>query len=1781
MPTANPQDSSILTLIVAMFDAAPGHEVLNELRAALDAGESLENLSRNLVNTEAFHSLYAPTLSRQEFAGKFSARILGENAGLTQLLYATEELTRLQDAGMDRSQMIGFAIRALLAVDPANAEWGCVRRAFDNKIIVAGHFSIERGKSAQTLAELQTPVSQVDSSNHSRESAIRVIDGLAPLPARHITGLADTALHENTAFATIVSASDTADAVTWALAGEDALQFRLDTVSGLLYLAARDFEAPTDRDADNVYHVEVHMIDSCGKRLSQSLSVSILDIAEALKLTISVHENTAFNASVAVATAGTTVRWSVEGEDAARFSIDAHSGALAMVPRNFEVPVDADGDNVYAVTVRATDAQGSSATQLVAVNVLDVVEVASVTMSGLVDVSVAENTAFSATLGVAGAIGTVSWSLEGADARHFSLSSSGRLSMVGKDFEAPADADADNLYTLSVRATDADGNTTIQSASIKVSDRNEAPFAITTSPPSLRENIEPGTPIASLYTQDSDAGDTFTYSLVAGAGDTDNAAFTLSGNQLLIARSPDFETQPAYSLRVRSIDQGGLSVEQRLHVSVQDQLLRPHTLALDPADDSGAASDGLTRHTSGLTITGKADAGATVVLFADADGAATRLGSTRAEIDTGAFQLDVSLAPGSHRISAREIDAAGNTGAASDPLLLQIDNAAPSVSMDMIGTDDAINLEVADEIKLGLFNITGEADADATVQLQLGAAGTRTVTRTDRFWEYSLRQKDLDDMGHGAHTLTVTATDAADNASNASRTLTIDTTPPAAPTGLALAMEDDSGLRNDDAITMRDAALTLSVSAETGTRVDLYLDDLFETTMTEGAAGRYSAELALPHGEYDITTRATDAVGNISNSAAALRLTIDTHAPQAPTVNAIANDDVLDATEQRSVVTGTAEAWTRVTLGLGSDTTRTVTADADGQWSYPLQAADVAALAQAAVPIAGTAGQGRVRISASATDTAGNDSAAPPAERMLRIDTVTPLIFPVAEDNSINAMEQTSVIRGAAEAHASVKLTLGRVRVSGEWQDNVQSLTAGADGQWTYTLTSVDIAAMDQGEETISVTSVGVRGTGNAMRHISIDTLAPEAPGIDAVSTDNIVNASEASVTLGGRVETATQVTLVLGSITRQVTAAADQWRYTLTSDDIAAIGDGAHSITAQATDAAGNVGDVSTRRITIDTVAPAAPTNLRLATEDDSGDDTSDGVTRHTAALTLSGNADAQTIVVLYAGADEVGRTTANASGSFTVDVTLGEGLHTISATATDAAGNTSADSVVNYQPVSLSVTTARSSIDENTAADDDAAIVVTAASLVVPDGGSPAGLVTWTLEPVGATDDTGRFVVNPATGEVRLQPQDREDQDPTADDHYSVRLVAADSARPAQTVGREVSVEVTNVYEFRFLEVVESPSDGRSFALELELAEGTTITVPLSVTGDPQGKLNWLLLSPSTWNNQSPASVDEATGLLTVTAPSYEESAAWAPNSGMVDGLMAAGFFLVSDSEEAGANLAIYVIGIRITDVVEPRDFTITHLLPVYTAQEARSSGQQSVLTISKNQTVAVAGDLAPVGKLTWSVPTHSPALQLIVDKSSIELVTALGLDREAYLDADGHSTATATVRAEDEDGNFAEYLITLNIEDRPEPTRLEIALPDALQGAGPHGVDEDRAHEFQLTGGPAAGQPAMQGRAIWSLSAVEGRSIEGFSIDQTGRLSLVSQDFESLGAGNNTRSVRVTLSDQDGTPNTVFTDIVLSIRDLPETGRGLALPALAAPGLEPQGLALPSPWEYGLYL
>ena len=100
--------------------------------------------------------------------------------------------------------------------------------------------------------------------------------------------------------------------------------------------------------------------------------------------------------------------------------------------------------------------------------------------------------------------------------------------------------------------------------------QGQPPTDILLSADSVNENRPAETVIGQFSSEDPDAGDTHTYTLVAGSGDTDNARFAIATNQLKLANPLDYETQSVYSIRVRSSDSQGLFFEKSFTVSAID-----------------------------------------------------------------------------------------------------------------------------------------------------------------------------------------------------------------------------------------------------------------------------------------------------------------------------------------------------------------------------------------------------------------------------------------------------------------------------------------------------------------------------------------------------------------------------------------------------------------------------------------------------------------------------------------------------------------------------------------------------------------------------------------------------------------------------------------------------------------------------------------------------------------------------------------------------------------------------------------------------------------------------------------------------------------------------------------------------------------------------------------------------------------------------------------------------------------------------------------------------------
>ncbi|WP_147073278.1 DUF4347 domain-containing protein, partial [Microcystis aeruginosa] len=132
------------------------------------------------------------------------------------------------------------------------------------------------------------------------------------------------------------------------------------------------------------------------------------------------------------------------------------------------------------------------------------------------------------------------------------------------------DYETQNNYSIRVKTTDQGGLSYEKQLTVSVSDVNENPTNLNLSNNTVAENSPLNTLIGNFNTTDPDTGNTFTYSLVTGTGDTDNSLFTIDGNQLKVNGLLDYETKNNYSIRVKTTDQGGLSYEKQLTVSVSD-----------------------------------------------------------------------------------------------------------------------------------------------------------------------------------------------------------------------------------------------------------------------------------------------------------------------------------------------------------------------------------------------------------------------------------------------------------------------------------------------------------------------------------------------------------------------------------------------------------------------------------------------------------------------------------------------------------------------------------------------------------------------------------------------------------------------------------------------------------------------------------------------------------------------------------------------------------------------------------------------------------------------------------------------------------------------------------------------------------------------------------------------------------------------------------------------------------------------------------------------------------
>ena len=297
----------------------------------------------------------------------------------------------------------------------------------------------------------------------------------------------------------------------------------------------------------------------------------------------SINENVAANSTVGTLSttdpdAGNTFTYSlVSGTgstDNASFNISGNNLRISASP-------DFETKSSYAIRVRTTDQGGLFFEKQFTITINNVNETP--TDISLSATSINENVLANSTVGTLSSTdpdagNTFTYTLVSGtgstDNASFNISGSNLRISISPDFETKSS------YNIRLRTTDQGGLFFEKQFTITINNTNEAPTDLTLSATSINENVAANSTVGTLSSTDLDAGDTFTYSLVAGTGSTDNASFNISGSNLRITASPDFETKSSYAIRVRTTDQGGLFFEKQFTITINNLNENPTDIAL-------------------------------------------------------------------------------------------------------------------------------------------------------------------------------------------------------------------------------------------------------------------------------------------------------------------------------------------------------------------------------------------------------------------------------------------------------------------------------------------------------------------------------------------------------------------------------------------------------------------------------------------------------------------------------------------------------------------------------------------------------------------------------------------------------------------------------------------------------------------------------------------------------------------------------------------------------------------------------------------------------------------------------------------------------------------------------------------------------------------------------------------------------------------------------------------------------------------------------------------------
>ncbi|WP_368268373.1 Ig-like domain-containing protein [Enterobacter cloacae] len=959
------------------------------------------------------------------------------------------------------------------------------------------------------------------------------------------------------------------------------------------------------------------------------------------------------------------------------------------------------------------------------------------------------------------------------------------LSMGGKIYTAQVDADGN--WTATVPAADLaglkDGDASVQVSVTNVNGNSASAgreYSVDATAPSVTINTlatddilnaaEAQSDLTVSGTSTAEAGQTVTVSL---NGKDYTATVGSDGNWTLNVPAADLAALSDGSVTVTASvsDKAGnpASVDHNLTVDMTVPQVTISTIAGD--DVINIAEHAQAQIISGIATGAAAGDKVTVTIGGQSyttvlDAAGNWSVGVPASVISG-------LSDGSLTVTASVTDAAGNTGTGTHSVT--VDTGLPSVNFNTISDDNVLNA-VEKGQDLNVSGTSANLAEGTVVTVTLNGKNYTATTAADGTWSLTVPAADLAGLGQANYTLNATATNGVGNSVSNTANLLVDT---------ALPTVTINTVAGDNVINAAEVAAGQTISgsvanAEAGNTVTVTIGG---NSYTATVQSDLSWSVSVPEsvltalGNGDLTISATVTNGHGNTGTGERDITIDANLPGLR-VDTVAGDDVINSIEhgQNLIVTGSSDelaAGTTLTVTLNGKT-YAASVLADGTWSAAIPAADVGALAAGTVTVT-VAGQS----AAGNPVTISHDVTVDLTAVAISIDTI-------AADDVINAAEKGAdlVLSGSTsnvEENQTVTVTFG---------GKSYTATVDADGNWTATVPSADLAGLKDGDASVQVSVTNAHGnSASAGREYSVDATAPGVT-IDTVAGDNVINGSEASagVTVSGTTtaETGQTVTVTLGgnSYTAQVQPNGT-WSVNVPSADLSALADNGYTVQVSVSDTAGNPGSAS-KAITLDTTPPTVSFNVVA------GDDVINSV-EHAQAQIVSGTSTGANVgdkVVITLGSNQY-TTTVDASGNWSVGVpasvisALNDGTVTLSATITDSAGNSSTqthDVVVNTASVALTV---------NTLSGDDVINAAEAATSLVINGSSAqfasGTVVTVTLNGKSYTatiQSDGSWSTTVPAADVGALADGA---------NYQVAVSAQDSAGNSASATHSISVDTT----------------------------------------------------------------------------------------------------------------------------------------------------------------------------------------------------------------------------------------------------------------------------------------------------------------------------------------------------------------------------------------------------